>query len=129
LDTEYAYPNNSSHREETDIFVTTKKQEGSMLWSRPFIVIGLIAALSIFAGCAGTPVLDRFWGDSLEAAKSNQILNPEAGTNLESVTGLDGRVVAELVQPNYGKLFREQVKKRPLDFQLGDVRSGGSGTR
>jgi len=38
-------------------------------------------------------------------------------------------VAAELVQPNYGKLFREQLKKRPLDFQLGTVRSGGSGTR
>jgi hypothetical protein len=115
-----------------EIFVTTEKQEGSMLWSRPFMVIGLIAALSICSSCAGMPVADRYWGDSLEAAKSNQILNPEAGTNLVPVTGFDGQVVAELVVPNYGKLFREQVKKRPLDFQLGDVRSGssgGSGTR
>ena len=93
-----------------------------MLWSRPFIVIGLIAALSIFSGCAGTPVLDRYWGDSLEAAKSNQIQNPEAGKNLEPVTGLDGQVVAELVLPNYRKLFLEQVKRRPLDFELGQVK-------
>ena len=95
-----------------------------MLCSRPFIVIGLIVALSIFLGCAGTPVLDSYWGDSLEAAKSNQIKNPEASKNLEPVTGLDGQVVAELVQPNYGKLFREQVRKRPLDFELGQARSG-----
>jgi hypothetical protein len=95
-----------------------------MLWSRPFIVIGLIAALSIFLGCAGTPVLDKYWGDSLEAAKSNQIKNPEAEENLEPVTGLDGQVVAELVLPNYGKLFLEQVKKRPLDFELGQAKSG-----
>jgi hypothetical protein len=95
-----------------------------MLWSRPFIVIGLIAALSICAGCAGTPVLDRYWGDSLEAAKFNQIKNPEASKNLEPVTGLDGQVVADLVVPNYEKLFLEQAKKRPLDFELGEVRSG-----
>jgi len=95
-----------------------------MLWSRPFIVIGLIAALSIFSSCAGTPVLDRYWGDSLEAAKSNQIQNPEAGKNLEPVTGLDGQVVAELVLPNYRKLFLEQVKRRPLDFELGQAKSG-----
>ena len=95
-----------------------------MLWSRPFIVIGLIAALSICSGCAGTPVLDKYWGDSLEAAKSNQIQNPEAGKNLEPVTGLDGQVVAELVLPNYRKLFLEQVKKRPLDFELGQAKSG-----
>jgi len=100
-----------------------------MLCSRPFIVIGLIVALSIFLGCAGTPVLDRYWGDSLEAAKSNQIKNPEASKNLEPVTGLDGQVVADLVVPNYEKLFLEQAKKRPLDFELGRVSSGGSGTR
>ena len=95
-----------------------------MLCSRPFIVIGLIVALSIFLGCAGTPVLDRYWGDSLEAAKFNQIKNPEASKNLEPVTGLDGQVVADLVVPNYEKLFLEQTKKRPLDFNLGEVRSG-----
>lgn len=90
-----------------------------MLWCRPFIVIGLIAALSIFAGCAGTPVLDRFWGDSLEAAKSNQIINPEAEENLEPVAGLDGQVAAELVLPIYGKLFPAQVKARSLEFKTG----------
>jgi hypothetical protein len=95
-----------------------------MFRSRSFIVIGLIAALSICLGCAGTPVSDRYWGDSFEAAKSNQILNLEAGKNLEPVTGLDGQVVADLVMLNYGKLFIEQVKKRPLDFELGRVRSG-----
>ena len=89
-----------------------------MLWSRPFIVIGLIAAFSICSGCAGaTPVLDRFWGDSLEAAKSNQIINPEAEENLEPVAGLDGQVAAELVLPIYRRLFLEQVKERPIEFE------------
>ncbi len=100
-----------------------------MLWSRPFIVIGLIAALSICSGCAGTPVVDRYWGDSLEAAKSNQILNPEAETNLEPVTGLDGQVAAELVLPNYEKLFREQVKARSLELEVGGKRTGESGKK
>jgi hypothetical protein len=90
-----------------------------MLWSRPFIVIGLIAALSIFLGCAGTPVLDRFWGDSLEAAKSNQIINPETEENLEPVAGLDGQVAAELVLPSYLRLFLGQVKERPIEFETG----------
>ena len=90
-----------------------------MLWSRTFIVIGLIAALSICSGCAGTPVLDRFWGDSHEAAKSNQIINPEAEENLEPVAGLDGQVAAELVLPTYRKLFLGQVKERPLDYETG----------
>lgn len=95
-----------------------------MLWSRPFIVIGLIAALSICSGCAGTPVLDRFWGDSLEAAKSNQIMNPEAEENLEPVAGLDGQVAAELVLPIYRRLFLGQVKERPIEFETGQAKSG-----
>jgi hypothetical protein len=93
------------------------------------MVIGLIAALSICSGCAGTPVLDRYWGDSLEAAKSNQVLNPEAGTNLEPVTGLDGQVAAELVVPNYKRLFTEQARPRPLVEELDRGKSGGSGKR
>ena len=88
-----------------------------MLWGRPFIVIGLIAALSIFLGCAGTPVLDKYWGNSLEAAKSNQIMNPEAEENLEPVAGLDGQVAAELVLPIYRELFLGQVKARPIEFE------------
>ena len=90
-----------------------------MFRSRSFIVIGLIAALSICLGCAGTPVLDRFWGDSLEAAKSNQILNLDAGKNLEPVAGLDGQVAAELVLPIYRKLFPGQVRERPIEFETG----------
>jgi len=98
-----------------------------MLRNRPFIVIGLIAALSICLGCAATPELDRTWGKSFEAGKSNQIMNPEAGKNLEPVVGLDGQV-AEVVLENYDKLFKQQVKKRPLDFELGQTQSG-TGTR
>jgi len=94
-----------------------------MLWGRPFIVIGLIAALSICSGCAGTPVLDRFWGDSLEAAKSNQIINPEAEENLEPVAGLDGQVAVELVLPIYRRLFLGQVKARPIEFETGSSKS------
>ena len=94
-----------------------------MLWNRPFIVIGLIVALSICSGCAGTPVADKYWGDSLEAAKSNQIMNSEAEENLEPVAGLDGQVAAELVLPIYRKLFLGQVKERPIEFQTGSGKS------
>jgi hypothetical protein len=59
----------------------------------------LISAMIIFLAftwsCGITPyhrdsTVNKNWGRSFESAKYNQILNPEAGTNLEPVTGLDG---------------------------------------
>ena len=63
--------------------------------TRCLILIGLIAALSIFSGC-GTreTMLDKNWGSSFESAKQSQILNPEAGKNLDPVVGLDGQAAA-----------------------------------
>ena len=59
--------------------------------TRCLTLIGLIATLLIFSGC-GTreTMLNRNWGNSFESAKQSQILNPEAGKNLDPVVGLDG---------------------------------------
>ena len=57
--------------------------------TRRLILIGLlIAGLLIFSGC-GTKetMLSRNWGNSFESAKQSQILNPEAGKNLDPVVG------------------------------------------
>ena len=68
-------------------------KEDTML-TRCLTLIGLIAALLIFSGC-GTreTMLSRNWGSSFESAKQSQILNPEAGKNLDPVVGLDGQAV------------------------------------
>ena len=60
--------------------------------TRCLTLIGLIATLLIFSGC-GTreTMLSRNWGNSFESAKQSQILNPEAGKNLDPVVGLDGQ--------------------------------------
>jgi hypothetical protein len=55
------------------------------------------AMLAFFTGCSSSgPVyeetlLDKNWGRSVESAKYNQILNPDAGKNLAPVEGLDGK--------------------------------------
>ena len=53
--------------------------------------------LGLFAGCTSDgniyreeTALDQNWGRSVETAKFNQILNPEAGKNLNPVEGLSG---------------------------------------
>ena len=77
-------------------------------------IIGLIAALSVFSGCRTLPqretMLDRNWGTSLETAKQSQILNPEAGRNLEPVVGLDGQV-AENNMEKYRQGFKKDDSK------------------
>ena len=53
------------------------------------IILTLLLAMA-FLGCASTTELDRNWGRSFVVAKHRQILNPEAGKNLEPVAGLSG---------------------------------------
>jgi len=52
------------------------------------------------------------FGTSYHLAKYGQILNPEAGKNLDPVTGLDGRT-SEIVVDKYRKGF-EKEKPRPV---------------
>ena len=79
-------------------------------------IIGLIAALSVFSGC-GTfssqreTMLDRNWGTSLEATKQGQILNPEAGKNLDPVVGLDGQVAEASMEKYRGITKVEETSK------------------
>ena len=67
--------------------------------TRCLTLIGLIASLLIFSGC-GTreTMLAKNWGSSFESAKQSQILNPEAGKNLDPVVGLDGQAVENIVE-------------------------------
>lgn len=93
--------------------------------TRCLIVIGLIAALSAFSGCAGPTQLDRNWGKSFESAKSKQILNPEAGQNLDPVDELDGQA-AEITLGTYRKSFdRKGSKKQVYNLNLGSIDSIG----
>ena len=65
--------------------------------NRCLTLTGLIVALVMFPSCGGKPIvqkdtmLERNWGRSYESAKYNQMLNPDAGKNLESVVGTDGQ--------------------------------------
>jgi hypothetical protein len=74
---------------------------------RYFTLIGLTAALLISSGCsAKETMLNRNWGSSFESAKSNQILDPEAGKNLDPVLGLDGQAAGANMEK-----YRQGFKK------------------
>lgn len=70
------------------------------------------ATIAVMWGCTGiTPyheesTLNKNWGRSLETAKYNQIINPDAGNNTEPVSGLDGSAG----EYNMGK-YKDSFKK------------------
>ena len=93
-----------------------------------FILIVLLTVLSLTLwGCAGNlpqgkraDILDMNWGKSLETAKNNQILNPDASENLDPVLGLDGQA-AEYTVNKYKKSFEKDVPlKTTTSFSIID---------
>lgn len=65
-----------------------------------------IATVAGLFGCAETATgrqsrLDRNWGRAFESALYSQILNPEAGKNLEPVEGIEGPVAERIVYDQF----------------------------
>ena len=78
--------------------------------TRCLTLIGLIATLLIFSGCGTQTMLAKNWGKSFESAKQSQILNPEAGKNLDPVIGLDGQAARNNME-KYRQGFKACQKK------------------
>ena len=76
------------------------------------IIIGIMSILSVVLGCSGTApapeqsLLERNWGRSFEGMRYMQMLNPEAGKNLDPVLGLDGNASDNNIN-KYQKSFKE----------------------
>ena len=89
---------------------------------RTIAITAACALLGLFAGCSGTAgnnpfreetLLDKNWGRSVETAKYNQTLDPEAGKNLAPVEGLDGKAAGYAVD-KYENSFRKETKKESV---------------
>ena len=93
-----------------DVLSDSRRIKEDTMLTRYLTLIGLITALLIFSGCARETMLAKNWGTSFESAKQSQILNPEAGKNLDPVVGLDGQAV-EIIVEEYRKGFKTCQKK------------------
>lgn len=86
----------------------------------------LLAAIGL-AGCASTsPVLDSHFGEAVNAAKAQQIINPDASQNTDPVAGVDGKA-ADAAMDRYHRSF---VAPPPTTnvFTIGIGNSGASST-
>ena len=58
-----------------------------------------LLVIALLGGCAAstTPSYDTRFGDAVRQARQRMTLNPNAGTNPDSVAGMDGRSAREAV--------------------------------
>jgi hypothetical protein len=105
--------------------MTTNDKEEDTMFARSFVVFSLIGALLLFSGCAGKEtMLDKNWGKSFESAKSNQILDPEAGQNLDPVDRFDGQA-AERAIGAYRSGFKSKAPGKAYTANPGNIGSTG----
>lgn len=85
------------------------------------VLYGSIVVLSIgLAACAEMSRLDTDHGTSAKLVKYNQILNPEAGKNLDPVTGLSGQA-ADKVMHKYIKGFEKPSPAPAYNLTIGTI--------
>ena len=81
------------------------------------LISSLITGGMVIAGCAGPSMLDENWGRSVETARFNQTLNPNAGENLEPVKGLDGHSADNALEA-YRQSFKSEEKSAGYNIKL-----------
>jgi hypothetical protein len=72
------------------------------------IILIVVLAMFSIAEAKRADILEMNWGKSIESAKNNQILNPDAGKNIDPVVGLDGEIAGHGVN-KYKKSFEKDV--------------------
>ena len=100
----------------------------------------LMVVMAMFSvslwGCAGNipeaqrvDYLNMNYAKSFESAKNNQILNPDAGKNLEPVVGLNGEA-AEHGVDKYKRSFEKQAMERDVkpSATTFDIMESGGGS-
>lgn len=80
------------------------------------IVVIMVSASASFAQMWKSRV-EMDYGTSYNLQKYNQILNPDAGKNLEPVEGLDGEA-AKSVMDNYRKGYAKKSKTPAATFAI-----------
>lgn len=85
-------------------------------------IAALLLVPGIFTGCShklGEPtLLEANWGRSHDAAKYNQLLNPDASTNLTPVSSMDGQADENALE-KYRNSFKEEQTEEVYNLNIG----------
>ena len=83
---------------------------------RCITLMAIMSIMSVVLGCSGTTpahdqsLLERNWGRSYESVLYMQMLDPDAGKNLDPVLGLDGNAASYNLD-KYRETFKEKESK------------------
>lgn len=86
---------------------------------RRSVLVCLALVTMLVTGCVFGPTpLEVDYGNSYNTAKSNQILHPEAGQNMEPVEGLDGQA-ANITVERYRSTFEKPPPPPNFSISVG----------
>ncbi|MGD8765803.1 MAG: hypothetical protein PVG87_26080 [Desulfobacteraceae bacterium] len=91
------------------------------MFKKYFLIVEIVIGLLFVSSCSETTpyqknsLLNRNWGRSYEAAIYNQMVNPDAGKNLEPVLNLDG-AAADYNVNKYKNSFKETEQKEVVNI-------------
>ena len=66
----------------------------------------ILAVLGAVGGCSTTPDYDQRFGDAVRQARLAQTINPNAGSNPDQVSGMDGQAARDAMG-RYLQTFKE----------------------
>ncbi len=91
------------------------------------LILASLFASSTLVGCAtNTPVLDEHFGEAVNAAKAQQIINSDAALNTDPVAGVDGQAANAAVD-RYHKSFVQPPATTNV-FNIGVGSASGTGS-
>jgi len=85
-----------------------------------FVLIGSVTIFLVITGCAGPSRLEMDHRTSAKLAIVNQTLHPEAGKNLEPVTGMEGKT-AEALMERHQKSFEKPTPPASYTISVGSL--------
>lgn len=91
------------------------------------LILASLFTSATLVGCAtNTPMLDEHFGEAVNAAKAQQIINPDAPLNADPVAGVDGQAANAAVD-RYHKSFVQPPATTNV-FNIGVGSASGTGS-
>lgn len=88
-------------------------------------ILGGLMAVAVMAGCAPTtPNLEANFGNAVNKAKAQQIINPDAPRNTDPVAGIDGQAANATID-RYHQSYEEPTPA-PSGAIGGSLGAGGT---
>ena len=94
-----------------------------------FKLAALLVTTTLMAGCvAQTPHLDETFGEALNTAKAQQIINPDASQNKDPVAGIDGQAANASIDRYHKSYERPPAQPNVFTIGVGTGTSTSTGT-